>query len=831
MRIGRSFPLNTRLLRVFGGPLVTALGLVPDSSLYLAELTVYDAGIPGTRVLRYSSGLGFVTKPTETPADEYYAARIKQPALVKRDLFQSGTTQGQSRVGYGDLVLINDDGALDGLLEYGFDGRQIVIRQGSPGAAYPNGFLTVLNGTMEQVDVNSSVVTVKVRDRQFELDKPLQPTKYLGNNVLPNGLEGVTDIKDKPKPVCYGQALNVSPVLVNTAKLIYQVNNGAVASVDAVYDRGMSLVTSIPLTPRVSGFGSSTVHKIAYGNGMYVAVGTDGKLASSPDGITWTLRTSQFGTDYIGSVAYAAGVFVAVGGNTTLKISTSPDGITWTARTPATGSGAFEGVAYGNGVFVAGGLSTNPHVETSPDGITWTNRTFAWTNNTSSIAGVAYGNGVFIAVGVNGQISTSPTGTTWTQRTSRFVVGDTIYAIATGNGIIVAGGTGGKVSISTDGETWTLVETDFGAAAIYGLGYGNGIFVAAGTVTDNAIGTSADGTQWTKRTSGLSAGGRGVGFGNNLFLVSGFSGVIGASTPPSTYASQADLLDDTLAPVPGTFKSYPAGGYFRLGSSPAGTVTADVTQGTTAADRTAAQIYKTILTSAGKTASDYAADDIAALDTANNSVLGFYADEERKFSDVMDGVVGSVGAWWGVDRNGVFRIRQLSAPTGSPVISLSANDLLKSPERVSTRDEGNGIPVFKSIVRYQKNYTVQTTDLAAGVTDSRRVVVGKEWREASYTDATVQTKHLLSPQTLDESLLTVEANAVSEATRRQILRGVRRDRFILQVKLDGTTVTLDMGDVIQLVHPRYGLSAGKTFIVLSLEPNASDRTLSLQVWG
>jgi hypothetical protein len=154
---------------------------------YTAEIEAYDPGLPGVRNL-YFANVGFSSKPSDTPANTHFDERIKQAALLRRDLFDALTTSGRSRTGYGDLVLGNGDGALDALIGYGFDGRAITIRQGTPGAAYPSGYTTLLVGTMEQVEVGRETVTVKLRDRQAELNVPLQATKYAGDNALPAGL-------------------------------------------------------------------------------------------------------------------------------------------------------------------------------------------------------------------------------------------------------------------------------------------------------------------------------------------------------------------------------------------------------------------------------------------------------------------------------------------------------------------------------------------------------------------------------------------------------------------------------------------------------------------
>jgi hypothetical protein len=70
---------------------------------------------------------------------------------------------------------------------------------------------------------------------------PLQTTLYAGNNALPDGVEGVADIAKSPKPLLYGQVFNIAPIMVNSSKLTYQINDGAIQSVGNVYDKGIAL--------------------------------------------------------------------------------------------------------------------------------------------------------------------------------------------------------------------------------------------------------------------------------------------------------------------------------------------------------------------------------------------------------------------------------------------------------------------------------------------------------------------------------------------------------------------------------------------------------------
>lgn len=220
------------------------------AQILTADVTVYDAALPGTRVLRFATQ-AYVTKATDTPAHTFYDGRIQQPANVQRSCFSKGTTVGATQIGFGDLVLVNNDGGLDVLLNYSFAGRPVEIKLGEvkPNSGGVPSWVTVIKGVMEQAEFSWDKVVVRIRDRQQDLAKPLQGNRYGGTNSLPNGLDGVAgDLLGRPKPLVYGQVFNVSPTCVNTTRLIYQVNDGTLQSVDAVYDRGTALTAGAAYT-------------------------------------------------------------------------------------------------------------------------------------------------------------------------------------------------------------------------------------------------------------------------------------------------------------------------------------------------------------------------------------------------------------------------------------------------------------------------------------------------------------------------------------------------------------------------------------------------------
>jgi len=332
---------------------------------------------------------------------------------------------------------------------------------------------------------------------------------FTPNDTTQTGSAGYySGVTVNPRPTLSG---NATPDQVLAGRTFY--NNSYTR-------RTGTLVMPIPYssvwTQRTSGFGTTHIFGVTYGNNMFVAVGADGKLATSTDGITWTQRTSGFGTTHIFGVTYGNNMFVAVGSSG--KLATSTDGITWTQHTSSFGT-AIRGVAYGNNMFVAVGVDGK--LATSTNGTTWTQRTSSF--GTTHIVGVTYGNNMFVAVGYEGKLATSTDGITWTQRTSGFGT-STIQGVAYGNNMFVAVGYEGKLATSTDGITWTQRTSSFGTTHIFGVTYGNNMFVAVGDSGKLAI--STDGTTWTQRTSGFGTSTiQGVAYGNNnMFVAVGADG-------------------------------------------------------------------------------------------------------------------------------------------------------------------------------------------------------------------------------------------------------------------------------------------------------------------
>ncbi|MDF1791441.1 MAG: hypothetical protein P1U88_05990 [Thalassobaculaceae bacterium] len=202
---------------------------------YLVILEPYDPDL-GTTVAHYFSDDGFVTAPGDNPANTYFEARLLAALNFERQLFAGGRLSGRSVPGAGTLELDNADGALDAMTALAFDGRRVRVLLGGDGFAY-GAFGTIFDGTADGIEFDDITLTVRLRDLQSRFEIGVDRGIYGGTG----GLDGRAGLKDREKPLTFGRAYRVPAVLVDPATLTYQVHDGAIEDVDAVYDSGLAL--------------------------------------------------------------------------------------------------------------------------------------------------------------------------------------------------------------------------------------------------------------------------------------------------------------------------------------------------------------------------------------------------------------------------------------------------------------------------------------------------------------------------------------------------------------------------------------------------------------
>jgi hypothetical protein len=234
----------------------------------------------------------------------------------------------------------------------------------------------------------------------------------------------------------------------------------------------------------------------------------------------------------LNAIVYGQGRFVAVGGNGT--IVTSPDGVIWSRCDSGTANG-LDRLAYANGIFLAAGFSGV--LFHSADGINW--NPVAW-DPLYRITGLGAANDRFILLtstsGIpdfHAAIFSSSTGTNWS-RAGASKTGVRLYDVTFANSLYVAVGSGPSphwkyrmdqsplVLTSPDAKTWTdeRLDLDF-FSGFERVAYGNGIIVA---VVDGIIAFSDDASKWNP--FGGYGGLLSVAFGDGFFVAVGHFGNI-----------------------------------------------------------------------------------------------------------------------------------------------------------------------------------------------------------------------------------------------------------------------------------------------------------------
>ena len=195
--------------------------------------------------------------------------------------------------------------------------------------------------------------------------------------------------------VCYGFQPNSQGIFVAVSSL----PNGTTNKIMYSYNGNQwTAINSIPV--------DAQWQSVCYGNGLFVAVASNGQVITSTNGTAWQAQISA-ANNYWTSVCYGDGLFVAVSSNGSgNRVMASTDGITWQTVSTTGLDYLWQSVCYGNGLFVAVSGNTQA-IMVSDDGFNWSLYLAPAQNYWRS---VYYGDMLFVACGTQGlnRVMTSP---------------------------------------------------------------------------------------------------------------------------------------------------------------------------------------------------------------------------------------------------------------------------------------------------------------------------------------------------------------------------------------------------------------------------------------
>lgn len=198
--------------------------MTPHKVFVVAIEPVVDAA--GTTETHLFCSAPWATSPTDVPANTTVRPYLQNAGTFKQELFSGARVTGAIRPAFGNITLANpaptvgSEGPFDSWLGYGLTGAKVTVRWGVIGDAYPSQWETVYIAYVAGAIVDTSNVTLRLRDRLYLLDAPVVTEGFDGSG----GLEGSGSVP-KLKQFVAGSAGFIPPILVDAIKQIYFVQS------------------------------------------------------------------------------------------------------------------------------------------------------------------------------------------------------------------------------------------------------------------------------------------------------------------------------------------------------------------------------------------------------------------------------------------------------------------------------------------------------------------------------------------------------------------------------------------------------------------------------
>ena len=225
----------------------------------------------------------------------------------------------------------------------------------------------------------------------------------------------------------------------------------------------------------------------------------------------------------------------------------------------------------------------------------------------------------------------------------------------------------------------------------------------------------------------------------------------------------------------------------------------------------------------------------------NAEVFRFQDNTEAQIGRVIPEILESSKLFLRNTAAGVYRVGRFKAPTIGELVREFDNRVLidgSSDARIkilSPSDIGNGIPIYRANIRYQKNYTVMGEADVYGIAGDAANLgdipfVSQEWRTETDTDTGTQTKHLNSLERTVDTALADAADASTRAAYELTLYDTQR----LTVEIEVPVVygfALSLGDVIQVENRIYRITGRRLRFASESGGGADASLVVLQAWG
>lgn len=196
-----------------------------DSSAIRCVLIEVNVKTGGAETTRFLSNKGYVTSPTDTPANTKYSPFVAGGIKFTETLSMEGTAS----LSFGDIEIDNLSGDRDTWLDDVWANRAIKVFIGD--VRWPRAdFRLVFDGIVANIDTkNRGRINLKISDKLQRLNTP----------ITDNKLGGTTENADRLIPLCFGECHNVEPLLVDPVINEFRVHDGPIEGIIEVRDNGV----------------------------------------------------------------------------------------------------------------------------------------------------------------------------------------------------------------------------------------------------------------------------------------------------------------------------------------------------------------------------------------------------------------------------------------------------------------------------------------------------------------------------------------------------------------------------------------------------------------
>jgi hypothetical protein len=261
-------------------------------------------------------------------------------------------------------------------------------------------------------------------------------------------------------------------------------------------------------------------------------------------------------------------------------------------------------------------------------------------------------------------------------------------------------------------------------------------------------------------------------------------------------------------------------GTFTLARTPIGTVTCTVRGAAPSGTHRQyiAETIRHILTGYGNQLSDATYIDSTNFTSFDSTAgtqarCGVFLNQRENVLEVCNRLANSIGAYLIVGLDGKFRLKQVQAVTaGTGTHKLGAVDMEQKTLAIREKVDVRGAVKLA----YCKNWTVQSSGLAAGVVQQSATIFARDYYFVNSKDDAVLSNYTQSsepPPT--ETLLIEKATAQAECNR--LLAMYKTPRFVYSATYYSHLLPVELGDTVDLIHPRFGLSgSGKSGTIVEI---------------